>query len=117
MNSPTPESSSLAAGILAALGASSCCLLPLVLVSVGISGAWIAQLRALERFFPALVLVAIGAFAFAFYRLYLQPAPCEGDAACADPRVRRRQRIAFWVTLAAAHALVLSPYYAAHLLG
>jgi mercuric ion transport protein len=110
MKTPTPESSSIAAGIVAALGASSCCVLPLVLVSVGLSGAWVAQLQALERFFPVFIVVAIAAFSFAFYRLYLKPAPCSPDTACASPD-------AFWITLGVAHALVLSPYYAPYLLG
>lgn len=117
MNTPTPESSSIAAGIVAALGASSCCILPLVLVSVGLGGAWVVQLRALERFFPVFILGAVAAFGFAFYRLYLKPAPCDPETACASPDVRRRQRVAFWITLIVAHALVLSPYYAPFLLG
>ena len=117
MKTPTAESSSIAAGIAAALGASSCCVVPLLLVSAGIGGAWVAQLRELERFFPAFILLAIAAFGFAFYRLYLKPAACGPDSACANPQVRRRQRIAFWLTLVLAHALVLSPYYAPYLLG
>ena len=117
MKTPTAESSSIAAGIVAALGASSCCVVPLVLVSAGLGGAWVAQLRELERFFPAFVALAAAAFGFAFYRLYLKPAACSPDAACASPQVRRRQRIAFWLTLVFAHALVLSPYYASYLLG
>jgi len=50
---------SIATCALSALGASTCCVLPLVLVSLGVGGAWIGQLRALERFqwvFIALVL-------------------------------------------------------------
>ena len=117
MKTPTAESSSIAAGIVAALGASSCCVVPLVLVSAGLGGAWVAQLRELERFFSAFIVLAIAAFGFAFHRLYLKPVPCSPDAACASPQVRRRQRIAFWLTLILAHALVLSPYYASYLLG
>lgn len=117
MNRPAPESASIAAGALSALGASTCCVLPLVLVSVGIGGAWVAQLRELERFYYVFVALAIGAFGYAFYRLYLQPSPCAPDTACATPRVRRRQRIAFWATLVTAKALVLAPFYVPYLLG
>ena len=117
MKTPTAESSSIAAGVVSALGASSCCVVPLVLVSAGLGGAWVAQLRELERFFPAFVALAVAAFGFAFYRLYLKPADCSPDAACASPQVRRRQRIAFWITLVLAHALVISPYYASYPLG
>ena len=116
MKTPTPESSSIIAGIVAALGASSCCVVPLLLVSLGLGGAWVAQLRALERFFPVFVAAAIAAFGFAFYRLYFKPVPCGPEMSCASPDVRRRQRIVFWTTLIAAHALVLSPYYASYLL-
>jgi mercuric ion transport protein len=115
VKTPTPESTSIAAGIAAALGASSCCVLPLVLVAIGLGGAWAAQLRELERFFPVFVAFALASFGFAFYRLYLKPVDCAPDGVCASPQVRRRQRVAFWVTLVVAHALVLSPYYAAYL--
>lgn len=118
MNRPAPESASIVAGAVSALGASTCCVLPLALVTVGISGAWVAQLRELERFYAVFVGIAVAAFGYAFYRLYLRRAPaCAPDTACAAPAVRRRQRIAFWVTLLSAKALVLSPFYAPHLLG
>jgi hypothetical protein len=59
MKWPAPESASIAAGAISALGASVCCMLPLALVSIGFGGAWIAQLRSLERFYPVFVGVAI----------------------------------------------------------
>ena len=117
MDRPAPESASIAAGAVSAIGASTCCVLPLVLVSVGVGGAWVAQLRELERFYYVFVAIALGAFGYAFYRLYLRPAPCAPDTACATPQIRRRQRIAFWTTLVAAKALVLSPLYVPYFLG
>jgi mercuric ion transport protein len=117
MKNPAPESASIAAGALSALGASTCCVLTLVLVSVGVGGAWVAQLRELERFYYVFLALALAAFGFAFYRLYLKPAPCAPDTACATPQVRSRQRIAFWTTLVTAKLLVLSPFYVPYLLG
>lgn len=117
MNRPAPESASIAAGAISALGASTCCVLPLVLVTIGVGGAWVAQLRELERFYYVFVALALGAFGYAFYRLYLKPVSCAPDAACASPQVRRRQRIAFWATLVTAKALVLAPFYVPYLLG
>jgi len=117
MKPPAAENASIAAGVFAALGASSCCVLPLVLVSIGLGGAWVAQLREMERFFPVFIAIAIAAFAFAFYRLYLRPAPCAPGEACAVPEARRNQRIAFWVTLIGANALIASPYVYAALAG
>jgi mercuric ion transport protein len=114
---PAPESTSLVAGAVSALGASTCCVLPLVAVSVGLGGTWIAQLRELERLFPLFLGIAIVAFGYAFYRLYLRPVDCVPDNACATPAQRRRQRIAFWATLISAKALIAFPfvyaYYAA----
>ena len=104
-----PESTSITAGVVSALGASACCVLPLALVSVGIGGAWVSQLRALERFSPIFIAAALAAFAYAFYRLYMVPARCEPGASCATPPTRRRQRIAFWISLVAAKALILFP--------
>lgn len=88
--------------------------MPLAAISVGLGGAWIAQLRELERFFYVFVAVAAAAFAFAFYRLYLRPQPCAAETACL-PSSRRGPRIAFWTTLAAAKALVAAPFVYAYL--
>src|SRR5712691_6555853 len=111
MNKPNAESTSIITGAISALGASACCMLPLALVSVGLGGAWVAQLRSLERFYPVFVGLAIAAFGYAFYRLYLKRASCAADSevGCAVPVSRRGQRIAFWATLVAAKALILFP--------
>lgn len=116
MHKPAPETASIAAGAASALGASTCCLLPLVLVSLGFGGAWIAQLRALERFQWVFIGLAASAFGYAFYRLYLRPAPCGPQGACA-PATRRHQRIAFWATLLTAKAILRAPFYVPLFLG
>ena len=67
---------------LAALLASSCCVLPLVFALVGISGAWIAQLRVLEPYSNVLLAVAFASLAYAAWRLY-RPARGE-EAVCRD---------------------------------
>jgi mercuric ion transport protein len=109
MKKPAPETASIFAGTVSALGASACCVLPLVLVSIGVGGAWVAQLRTLERFFPVFAGVAVAAFAFGFYRMYFRPAPCGPDAACAVPQTRRRQQIIFWAALVLAAGLMGLP--------
>jgi mercuric ion transport protein len=52
MNQPTPESTSIAAGAVSALGASTCCVLPLALVSMGVGGAELASKRAVVNYDP-----------------------------------------------------------------
>src|SRR5665213_21073 len=77
----------------AALLASSCCLLPLVFVLVGISGAWIAQLTLLQPYSPWLEALALAALGLAAWRIYgprrrsiagvaaSPQAACDGDPA------------------------------------
>lgn len=93
---PLNEKGMLAAGVLAAIGASLCCVAPLVLLMVGVSGAWIASLVATEPYRPALVAVALFFFALAFWRLYLTASVCASGQACAGLSVVRRQRILLW---------------------
>ena len=113
---PGTASAPRTAGVLSAIGASACCAGPLVLVALGLGGAWVSGLRALEPLFPVFIAIAIGAFGFAFWRLYVTPRRCALAVACANPSVLRRQRIAFWVTLVIAKALILFPFYAPRLL-
>lgn len=104
--------SSLVAGALAAVGASVCCVGPLLLLMLGIGGAWIAHLTALEPlrpWFTAATLVFLG---LAYRRLYLQPQVCEPGAACAEPIVAKRQRLMFWVVALALLALLSVPWLA-----
>jgi mercuric ion transport protein len=90
--------SSLIAGTLAAIGASLCCVAPLLLLALGIGGAWIGSLTALDPYRPLLVALPLVFLVFAFRGLYRRPArDCATEAACANPVVLRRQRQAFWL--------------------
>ena len=103
---------SLVAGVLAAVGASVCCVGPLVLLTLGIGGAWIANLTALEPVRPWFIAATLLFLGFAFRRLYLQPQVCEPGALCADPIVLKRQRLIFWVIALALLALLSVPLVA-----
>ncbi len=105
----TRTGSSLFGAALAAIGASACCAGPLVLLSLGIGGAWISNLTALEPYrlvFVGAVLVCLG---FAWRRLYLAPS-CEPGEACATSDVLGRQRGIFWVVGGLAVLLTASPW-------
>lgn len=102
----------LLGGALAALAGSACCVGPLALVSVGVGGAWIGGLTAFAPYSPIFVVLAFAAFGFAAYRLFLAPRLCAPGAACADPRVLRKQRTLFMIAAPLAAALVLFPLYA-----
>lgn len=60
-----------AGGVVGAVAASSCCIVPLALVSVGVSGAWIGHLTALAPYrllFIAFAAVCLGAGFWLVYR-------------------------------------------------
>ena len=48
-----------AGGVLGALAASSCCIVPLVLFGLGVSGAWIGNLTALATYQPYIALITL----------------------------------------------------------
>ncbi|CAO1665784.1 MULTISPECIES: mercuric ion transporter MerT [Salinicola] len=100
----------LAAGGLAALLASICCLGPLVLIMLGISGAWIGNLTALEPYRPLFIGVALVAMFFAWRRIFRPAEQCQPGDVCAVPRVRVAYKVIFWlVSLLVLIALVF-PY-------
>lgn len=103
---------SLAAGVLAAIGASVCCVGPLVLLTLGIGGAWVANLTAFEPLRPWFIAATLVFLGLAFRRLYLQPQVCEPGAACAEPMVRARQRRILWLVTLALLVLLSVPWLA-----
>ena len=116
MNSSTATKSSpafsIVAGVLAALGATACCFGPLLLVTLGVGGAWVSSPRALEAYQPLFVLLTLAFVGFAFHRLYIQPRRCAPGDVCAVPNVLKRQRIVFWVVVAIIAAMFAFPLYA-----
>jgi mercuric ion transport protein len=100
---------SLVAGVAAAIGASVCCVGPLVLLALGISGAWIGNLTALEPYRPIFIGLTVLFLGLAFRKLYLVPGACTSGNDCAEPRVIRRQRLTFWTVAALLLGLLLVP--------
>ncbi|WP_444993884.1 mercuric transporter MerT family protein [Aliikangiella sp. IMCC44359] len=97
---------------LAAIGASACCIGPLLLLSLGIGGAWMSNLTAMEPYSPYLTGITVIILAVVFRKLYLVPQNCEEGSVCANPEVLKNQRIIFWVVSAILIAMVTFPYYA-----
>ena len=90
-----------AGGILGAIAASSCCLLPLGLTIAGVSGAWMANLRALSPYQPYFIALTIAFLGYGFYLVYWRPkrAFAEG-AVCARPVVPDKVvKVALWLAL------------------
>jgi mercuric ion transport protein len=76
-------------GLLGALAASSCCILPLVLFSLGVSGAWIGNFTQLAPYQPYFIAATIACLGYGYWLVY-RPAKiaCAGGEACARPLSR-----------------------------
>ena len=85
------------AGILGALGAASCCVAPFALFMLGVSGAWIGNLTALEPYQPIFAAVTFGFLGGGFYLVYRKPkVACAEGTYCATPRSGRTAKIGLW---------------------
>jgi mercuric ion transport protein len=102
---------SLIASAAAAIGASLCCVAPLVLLTLGIGGTWIATLTALEPYRPIFVGLTLLFLGLAFRRLYLAQV-CVPGTPCADPRTVTRQRLTFWMVALPLLSLLGVPWLA-----
>lgn len=81
----SPLTAVLAASV-AAIGASVCCVVPLVLVVLGISGAWIANLTALDAWRPWFSAAALTCLGWASWSLYGPSSRCREDSECRPER-------------------------------
>ena len=88
-------SGALFVGGLAAILASTCCLGPLLLVALGVSGAWIGNLTRLEPYRPFFIGAALVALFFAGRRIFRPAQACEPGEICALPQTRRIYKILF----------------------
>jgi mercuric ion transport protein len=81
----------MAAGsLVGALAASSCCILPLVLFSLGVSGAWIGNFTRLAPYQPYFIAVSIGCLGYGYWLVYRSTKlDCADGKACARPLSNR----------------------------
>jgi mercuric ion transport protein len=115
MSQPTDEKNAvergaLAVGGLAAIVASACCLGPLVLISLGFSGAWIGNLTVLERYRPIFIGAALVALFFAYRRIFRPVKACNPGDVCALPQTRRTYKVLFWLVAALVLVALGFPY-------
>lgn len=86
-----------AGGVIGAIVASSCCIAPLVLVTLGVSGAWIGSLTALEPYKPIFIAVTVVFLGLGFWRVYFARKPeCAEGSYCARPESGVVVQIALW---------------------
>lgn len=102
--------------IIAALAASVCCVGPLILLGLGVGGAWVGNLTALEPLRPYLMTLTLGVLGYAFYKIYRPKAEvCEPGSYCANPKSDKINKITLWISTFFVLGLLATPYIAEEL--
>lgn len=84
-------------GILAALATGACCVVPFALFTLGIGGAWISNLTALEPYRPIFAAITFSFLGYGFYLVYRKPkVACAEGSYCAKPSSGRIAKIGLW---------------------
>lgn len=104
------ENVAVGGAVLTALGASLCCVGPILALTFGVGAFGAAAVFAPAR--PYLLAAAALGLAFGFYRLYFRrEAPCAPGEGCATKPAGRTARLSLWIAAAAVLVFALSPYY------
>ena len=98
--------------VIAAVVASACCWLPLLLIAFGASAAGVSA--TFERYRPLMLGVTAVLLGAGFYLVYFRKETCAPGEACAvpNPRLQRLNRTMLWVATAAVVVFALFPKYA-----
>lgn len=114
METKTVAKAGLFGGAAAAIVASVCCFAPLVLVTLGMGGAWLSNLTALEAYRPVFIVLALGFMALAYRHIFMVPAAapaCVPGTLCAAPATNRLYKALFWVVSGLVLFALAFPYF------
>jgi len=79
-----------AGGLLGALAASSCCILPLALFGLGVSGAWIGNFTRFAPYQPYFIAATLAFLGYGYWLVYRSSTRACGDGeTCARPLPNR----------------------------
>jgi len=100
-----------AGSLFGALAMTSCCILPLVLVSFGVGGVWIAQLTALYAYKWYTFTVASAFIGYGFWKVHrAETGECRDGTACARPINRRIMKASLWLATVVTAIAMIFPY-------
>ena len=85
--------------------ASACCVLPLLLVALGLSAAWLVPMHSLTKYWPIFIVGAIAMLIAAKRRIACESAPC-------DSKNARSHTLVFWAIVTWTGVAVLVPLVA-----
>ena len=98
--------------VMGAVLASSCCIGPLVLISLGVGGAWVSNLTALKQYQPLFVVVTAGFLGYGFWRVYGNSNQACDEDTCATPTSNRIVKVALWAATGLVVAALTTDYWA-----
>nr|WP_246544752.1 mercuric transporter MerT family protein [Ancylobacter dichloromethanicus] len=105
-----------AGGLVGALGAASCCVIPFALFLAGVSGAWIGNLTALEPYQPIFAGVSLAFIGYGGWRLRRKRGIACADGYCATPQSDWIAKIGLWTAATLVVLAVGFPYAARYFL-
>lgn len=86
-------------GVAGAVLTSACCIGPLVLVSLGASGAWIGSLTALDAYQPVFIAATVAFLGTGFWQVYgKRRRACDDAAFCQGRASRLIVQATLWAT-------------------
>ena len=107
-------------GLLGAIVASTCSVLPVFLLALGISGSWIGNLRSLAPYKPFFVMISLVFIGTGFWMVYFKPQisiPSVQSTSCYRPFSEKTIKIMLWSSVIIILIVFLIPYIAPSLLG
>ena len=107
-------------GLLGAIVASTCSVLPVFLLALGISGSWIGSLRSLAPYKPFFVMISLVFIGTGFWMVYFKPQisiPSVQSTSCYRPFSEKTIKIMLWFSVIIILIVFLIPYIAPFLLG
>ncbi|MBL1293081.1 MAG: mercuric transport protein [Thiotrichales bacterium] len=102
----------LVGGLLAGIAASVCCVGSLILLLLGLGGAWVSYLTALEPYRPVFIAIAVIALSIAYLRIYRPKSgeSCKKGKVCATLKVSRLYKRLFIGVVFVVIISITSPY-------
>lgn len=100
---------SLAASVMASIGAAAGCALPLTLMLAGVGTSWLSTLHQLQPFIPYFVIATAGALAYAGWLIFRKTKTSQPGDACVDAGAQRR-KLLFWVVLVVNAGMLFVPF-------
>ena len=106
-------------GLLGAIVASTCSVLPVFLLALGVSGSWIGSLRSLAPYKPFFVMISLVFIGTGFWMVYFKPQisiPKVQSTSCYRPFSEKTIKIMLWSSVIIILIVFLIPYIAPFLL-